>query len=967
MVAAQGGTIQGKVLDATTGEPIIMGNVVIQGTTTGVTTDFDGVFEIKVNSFPVTLEFTYISYQKATRSFNQSASNIYIRLEADQVLLSEAEIVGERISEKQKQSALTMETMDVLAIKEAPSGNFYEGLGNLKDVDLTSASLGFKIINTRGFNSTSPVRSLQLIDGVDNQSPGLNFSLGNFLGASDLDVMKVEVIAGASSAFYGPGAFNGVVNMTTKDPFTFPGFSMYMKKGERGLWEYAIRVAEVVKNQKGEDKFGYKINWFSMNAREWEAENYEPIYNSPHDQRNPYGFDAVNIYGDEPIEPTNDAFDSPEDYVGLGVFYRNGYKERDLVNYNTNNRKFNTGLYYNISPRIRANYNFSYSTGSTIYQGDNRYALRGVEFFQHKLEIGEPDNWFVRAYMTKEDAGDTYDIVTTAVRLQDASGSTKDWNTRLLNTWGANFSDEVAALPRYQEIIDEVINSGLTTEEKEALFRELLAEWYMSDYDYFSNLYGQAVDMVNEQNTLFIDPFYEPGTERFDDKFHEITTKKFTEGGSKFFDRSALYHLQGEKRVNGERVEVVVGANGRFYRPDTEGTIFRDTLQYTYALDDQGGYVLDDQGRRVVLDSAKTQIMNYEWGVYQGVTIKFFEDRLKVSGTWRFDKNQNFKFLNSPALSVVYTTENDHVLRATFSSAVRNPTMADQYLYYNLGRVTLLGNVDGQFEAGNDSLFTIESFTDYRNATNQLVGLQSLEYFNVDRIRPEKAKTFELGYRGTLFEAVYVDLGGYVSRYEDFIGYLIGLNANFNQQNGLPVGGIRAYRVAANASSIVWTNGFSIGLNYYFKKFNLSGNYSYNNLVSGADDPIIPAFNTPRNKFNLGLSARDMTLFSKIHHVGFGINYKWIQGFIFEGSPQFTGPIDTYDMLDAQVSVDIPKMNCTVKLGGSNIFGIIPFFDNAYPNFSDKFERATHNMNLQVYGGPRVGRLLYASVQFDIK
>src|SRR5690606_15317953 len=118
----------------------------------------------------------------------------------------------------QKESPLTVETMGIIAIKETPAANFYEGLGNLKGVDVTASSLSFKVINTRGFNSTSPVRSLQIIDGVDNQSPGLNFSLGNFLGASELDVQKVDLIVGASSAYYGPNAFNGVIAMQTKSP-----------------------------------------------------------------------------------------------------------------------------------------------------------------------------------------------------------------------------------------------------------------------------------------------------------------------------------------------------------------------------------------------------------------------------------------------------------------------------------------------------------------------------------------------------------------------------------------------------------------------------------------------------------------------------------------------------------------------------------------------------------------------------
>ena len=168
------------------------------------------------------LRVSYIGYENQLIDFSSAGQKLNVQMELSAVMLEAFEISDFRVSEKQRQDPLTVETMDILAIKETPADNFYDGLAMLKGVDLTSASLGFKVINTRGFNSTSPVRSLQLIDGVDNQSPGLNFSLGNFLGSSDLDVMKVDIVAGASSAFYGPGAFNGVIDMTTKNPFRFP-------------------------------------------------------------------------------------------------------------------------------------------------------------------------------------------------------------------------------------------------------------------------------------------------------------------------------------------------------------------------------------------------------------------------------------------------------------------------------------------------------------------------------------------------------------------------------------------------------------------------------------------------------------------------------------------------------------------------------------------------------------------------
>src|SRR5439155_22659563 len=163
--------------------------------------------------------------------------------------LKGVEISGSRISEKQKEAPLTIESIDRIAIKECAQTSFYEALGTLKGVDLTSASLGFTIINTSGFNSTSPVRSLQTIDGVDNQAPGLNFSLGNFLGCSEVDVLKVDLIAGASSAFFGPNAFNGVISMSSRSPFIKPGLEVMAKTGERNLLETSVRYAFVLKNK----------------------------------------------------------------------------------------------------------------------------------------------------------------------------------------------------------------------------------------------------------------------------------------------------------------------------------------------------------------------------------------------------------------------------------------------------------------------------------------------------------------------------------------------------------------------------------------------------------------------------------------------------------------------------------------------------------------------------------------------
>ncbi|HNG89896.1 MAG TPA: TonB-dependent receptor, partial [Saprospiraceae bacterium] len=152
--------------------------------------------------------------------------------------------------------------------------------------------------------------------------------------------------------------------------------------------------------------------------------------------------------------------------------------------------------------------------------------------------------------------------------------------------------------------------------------------------------------------------------------------------------------------------------------------------------------------------------------------------------------------------------------------------------------------------------------------------------------------------------------------------------------------------VASNARETVTSQGISIGLNYYFGKYYMvQGNYSWNKLITQTDDPIVPAFNTPEHKYNIGLSARDIPLWNR-NTLGFNVNYKWIQGFVFEGSPQFTGNIPSYELMDAQVNMIVPRLNATFKIGASNLL---------------------NNKQFQTYGGPRIGRMAYVTVIYDYR
>ncbi len=932
-------TLKGKVTDSATGDGLYSASVGLKGTQNVVFTEFDGTFSLKVDGMPpYTLVIALVGYGRLELVVPSLDQELKLKLTAEQVVLKEARVRGKRISEKTKQAALTVESMDLVAIREAPSGDFYESLGNLKGVDMTAASFGFKVINTRGFNSTSPVRSLQLIDGVDNQSPGLNFSLGNFLGCSDLDVMKVDIVAGASSAFFGPGAFNGVINMTSKSPWVFPGHAVTYKIGERGLKDLAIRFAEVFKNKEGRANWAFKVNLCGLKANDWEATSLDPTSNSPTDASNPGRYDAVNIYGDENITANNnytlDAFSRTSE-PGLGLYLRRGYREEELVDYDTRNLKIAAALHHKFTDSLELVLASNYSTGSTVYQGDNRYRLKNVQFWQQRIELRNEGKWFLRGYLTSEDAGETYDIFTTGLRLQEATGEeTGEWNLR------------------YKELYDNWIVGGLLNNSADFLdFQEAIALQYtLEEYDayvaqyvadnnaLFTGYHQAVLDSINLVNAGFVVPFFEPGTARYDSAFASITSKRFTDGGSLFYDKSKLAHVMGEYRFKPQFAEIIVGGNYRWYMPNSAGTIFRDT-----------GSVV---------------VRNSEFGAYAGMEKRLMDEKLRSTITIRLDKNQNFDPLISPAASLVYTPTMDHVLRVSASRAVRNPTLADQYLYYNVGRAILLGNVEGQFDEDGDSLFTIESFNEYRTSPTLIEGYNKLDYFHVDRVRPEKVFTLEGGYRGTLGRKLYLDLGAYHSWYQDFIGYVIGIDGKFDQATGFPLS-LQVYRLAANAQEQVTTFGVNAGLNYYLDRHVWTFNYSWNKLSSGEDDPIIPAFNTPEHKFNIGVTGHDLLIpGTDKRNFGWGLNYKFIQGYTFEGSPQFTGALPTYDNLDVQINFTWPEAHTMLKIGASNLLGLVPLFDPDVPD-DERLDRAWNNDVLMVFGGPRVGRLGYIQLIYE--
>ncbi|MCB0472606.1 MAG: carboxypeptidase-like regulatory domain-containing protein, partial [Flavobacteriaceae bacterium] len=288
--------ITGNVTDAKTGEPIPGASIKVVGKALGTSTDFDGNYSLKLSENPpFSIEISNLGYASQTFEITESEQTVNAALTEAENSLDEVVVSASRTPESIRESPVTIERMGVKQIKNTTTANFYEGLQNMKGVDVNTGSLTFNSVNTRGFATFANTRFVQLIDGMDNSSPALNFVMGNLIGINELDLQSIELIPGASSALYGANAFNGILFMTSKSPFDYTGISAYAKTGittqevagDHNFYDLGIRAA-----YKFTDHFAAKISFSYMEGTDWyaydtnqyvESKVGEPDYIIPYD------------------------------------------------------------------------------------------------------------------------------------------------------------------------------------------------------------------------------------------------------------------------------------------------------------------------------------------------------------------------------------------------------------------------------------------------------------------------------------------------------------------------------------------------------------------------------------------------------------------------------------------------------------------------------------------------------------
>lgn len=900
---AQDLVLEGSIV-AANNQPVRNASIRLKGKLTGTVSDDNGRFRLSLQkpAYPITLVVSSVGYAEKEVQLSEGSSSLQIQLEQESILLNEVVTAASRVQENTLSSPVTIEKMSARTIRENPSFTFYDGLQHIKGMEVVTSGLTYKQINTRGFNSTGNSRFLQLVDGVDNQTPGLNFAVGNQFGASDLDVEDVEIIPGSASALYGPMAFNGALLMRTKDPFKHQGLSLQLKTGinhvgekevgVHGLYDIAARYAKAFN-----DKFAIKLNVSYLSGLDWYASDYTDISaQTPPGQRGPNnpGRDALNIYGDE-VSKTID---------GVGLVARTGYEEKYLMNYDVYSLKGNVALHYRITDNVEAIYQYNVGRGTSSYTGSSRFDLNNFVLQTHRVEL-KGSNFFVRAYSVSENSHDSY--------------NTRSLGQFINRTW-----------------VRDLNGNPVAPNQADDMWFTRYESAFKGDISGVSPGNHTAARAFADQGRFL------PGTAEYNSA-KDAAIKNYGLTGAGVFSNSKFYHAEGQYDFSPsvKVVDLLAGANFRYYDMFTNGSLF------------------DDKDKKITIK---------EWGAFVQAGKKLFDEKLKLTASLRYDKNENFDGYFTPRIAAVFTAAKTHNFRTSFQTGFRNPTPVDQYIHLNVGPITILGGVpnnskglnaySNSFTAASVGAFggafgaAMQNGTPFPQAVNENKHL--LEKSNVAYIKPEKQRAFEVGYKGLFANRFMVDLNYNFSSYTNFIlntvviapeSPVIGADGSpsFDAAADILNGDMHAYQLYTNAGDKVSAQSFSAGLTYMAPKgYELGANLTWASFnLRDANPDNVPAFNTPEYSANMTLGNGNV-----YKNFGFQLSWHWQDAFDWYGTfnGMRPGRVKAYSMVDLQLNKKLPSINALLKLGGSNIL---------------------NNRISQAYGSPTVGAIYYVSITFD--
>ena len=619
-----------------------------------------------------------------------------------------------------------------------------------------------------------------------------------------------------------------------------------------------------------------KVNFGYLKGTDWAATNYDDLNSDGGTRETNINYNGVNTYGD--VVATNIRAASG----GLGIIpdvvvSRTGYEERDLTNYEAKSVKADWGLYFRPwEDDFEISYVGKIGTGTTIYQGSNRYSIRNFFQQQHKIEI-KNDNFFLRGYVVGDNAGDSYDMVLSAIQINRSWKGDTEWFGEYIQTFaGATLS-------------------GATEAQAHAAAR------------------AQA-----ETGRIL------PGTPEFQAALNNTINDPNLLTGSKFQDASKYYHADGNYNLSHliDFAEIQVGGSYRRYNLNSSGSIYTDSdgpIDYS----EFGIYTQIQKNLELKegLDLKLTGSIRYD-------KSEFFDGFLspRLSAGLTINRNHNIRasvqtgFRNPTTQDLFIGLDTGQ--EVLIGSAIDNlDRYDDDYPVSTSGQ--LLGQpavINQTGAAGYTNSYTLSS----RDAYLATGDANLLEVANPDIIQPEQVSSAEVGYRGKL-EGFIIDLSVYYNSYKDFISQADVISPLYGTvgDNGLSLSALdnddtQRYNIYTNSEAKVNSYGASIGVSTkVFGNFDLSGSYTYAKLDFDQDQypDFVTNFNTPEHKFKASFGNTQL-----FKNFGFNINYRFSDDYYWENTFA-DGLIPEYHVLDAQINFTVPSFKSTFKAGATNLLG----------------------------------------------
>ena len=945
--------LSGKVVGENN-EGLAAASISVKGVFKGTITDSSGRFSLVINQkFPFTVVISSIGFAPQEIEIRGASSKLAIQLTSQTFLANQVVVTASRTSEKILKSPVSIEKLDIRALKETPAASFYDALGNVKGVQLTTSSITFKVPNTRGFNIPNNFRFMQLVDGIDMQAATLGVPLGNAIGPTELDIQSIEVTPGAASALYGMNAINGMSNLITKNPFTSQGLSLFHRTGLNHvdgidhsagvLTETAIRYAKAFNS-----KFAFKINASYLQGVDWVSNSRTDQNPNNKNTANPQYpalngannivFDGWNKYGDDALAGSNTVSVNGLNIDGVNnrtlTVARTGYWEKDLVDPQVDNLKFDLALHYKFTPATELTYSYRIGKMDGVFQRGNKIKLDNVVVQNHQLEL-KGSNFTIKAYTSSENSGDSYNVKPLADNLDLYTGGSG-------NVWGAKYK---AALNTYAADHGGSLTSNNLAAATHYARRQADAGRAEAGTARFNSVKDSIIKINN-----------------WDIKSSAIPNAPAT-GGAALIQKSNLYHVEGQLDLTKQvkYFSMLIGADARLYQVIPDGNNFVDFKR-----------PIAQRNIPQADGSFGRDIYYKKFGGFAQLTKTLFKEHLKLWGSLRADYNPEFTAKLTPRLAAVYTVKDKHNFRFTFQQGYRFPALFEALSYVNNGRVKRVGilPVINEGLGYRENSYTQSSVAAFNAAVKLAGNTDAAAVANKGLLqpgalpagRPEGINSFEVGYKSVLFNnKVFIDVDAYTNVYDGFLGQVqvfvpigetIGSNAAAiamvdrnrdatTASNGNAASkGQERYRVYTNAKNKYTSYGSSLGLTYnFYKTFTVSGNLNYNK-IKGITNPdlFVTGFNTPALTSNLSIGNRAIT-----KNAGFNIVWKWQDSFLWE-SPLVTGNIAAINNIDAQVTYRMPAIKSSIKFGGTNIL---------------------NNRHIQYAGGPTIGALYYVAVTVD--